>query len=374
MTLQGKGFFIWKIRSCDSANVTNIAAAAQAAGLTHVLVKIADGTRYYNLDPNTNADLVPALVRALHDRNIAVWGWHYIYGEQPTAEAQNAVKRVKELGVDGYVINAEVEFKAPGMEGAAKTFVSELRRGLPSPYPVALSSFRFPSYHMQFPWKAFLDQCDYNMPQVYWLLATDAGAQLRRSYREFQSIDPLRPIIPTGSTFSYEGWTPTSSQILEFLNVAKSLNLSAANFYSWDACRSSSSLRPLWNTISDFSWPVEEQVIEKTIPEKLIAAMNAHSLEAVADLYSANAVHITAERTISGREAIRNWYATLMFDLLPGASYKITSSTGSEPSLHFSWTAQGTGVSISNGEDTLGIQNGKIVYHYSKHTLTRKTG
>jgi len=266
-----------------------------------------------------------------------------------------------------------VEFKAPGMDGAAKTFVNELRRGLPSPFPVALSSFRFPSYHMQFPWKTFLDQCDYNMPQVYWLLATDAGAQLRRCYREFQSIDPVKPIIPTGSTFSYEGWTPTVSQITEFLTVAKSLNLTAANFYSWDACRSSSSLRPLWNTISDFNWPVRDEQVTQSIPEQLFAAMNAHSLDAVANLYAPNAVHINAERTLSGREAIRSWYASLLFDQLPGANFKITSATGSEPSLHINWNAQNTNGVLLTGEDSLGIQDGKIAYHYSQHKITAKS-
>ena len=49
MGLTGKGFWIWKIPNCESSNVESIANLAQAAHLSHVLVKIADGKRYMNV-------------------------------------------------------------------------------------------------------------------------------------------------------------------------------------------------------------------------------------------------------------------------------------------------------------------------------------
>jgi len=201
MGLTGKGFFIWKIRDCESGSPTGIAAAAQAAGLSHVLIKIADGMNHSNVDSAAGVDYVPTVVQALHNIAIQAWGWHYVYGGDPDGEAWNGGRRARALGLDGYVIDAEVEYKAAGMSSAAKRYVSDLRGYLGS-MPIALCSFRFPSYQMELPWGEFLNKSDYNMPQVYWEQAHNAGAQLTRSFREFQSLNPYRPYLATGATYS----------------------------------------------------------------------------------------------------------------------------------------------------------------------------
>ena len=50
MSLKGKGYWIWKIPSCENGDANAIANVAAAAGLTHLLIKIADGTNSYNID------------------------------------------------------------------------------------------------------------------------------------------------------------------------------------------------------------------------------------------------------------------------------------------------------------------------------------
>ena len=62
MTLTGKGFFIWKIKNCESGNATSIASVAQAASLSHALIKIADGAFVYNYDSTNKVDLIPPVV------------------------------------------------------------------------------------------------------------------------------------------------------------------------------------------------------------------------------------------------------------------------------------------------------------------------
>ncbi len=252
MAPTGKGFYIWQIRRCEGGNVTAIANAAKQAGLRHILVKIADGTSPYNLDPNTGADLVPPLVQALRAQNIEVWGWHYIYGYDPDGEAAIAIQRVRQLGLDGYVIDAEEQFKLPGRDEVARRFMRLLRQALPT-FPMALSSYRFPTYHPQFPWQAFLEKVDINMPQVYWVQAHNPGEQLTRCLREFQAITPFRPLIPTGAAFKQGDWQPTSAEIVEFLDTARQLNLSAANFWEWGHTRLY--LPALWTTIATYNWP-----------------------------------------------------------------------------------------------------------------------
>jgi len=81
--ITGKGMFIWKLYRCENGDPQAIANVAAQAGLSHVLVKIADNSGIYNYDWDNHRDLVPPVVSALKARGIEVWGWHYVYGKDP---------------------------------------------------------------------------------------------------------------------------------------------------------------------------------------------------------------------------------------------------------------------------------------------------
>ncbi len=365
MTLQGKGFMIWKIPSCEGGNADAIASVAQAAGLTHVLIKIADGIYSYNVDSNTNVDLVPPVVAALKARGLQVWGWHYVYGYNPLGEARIAIQRVNELGLEGYIIDAEGEFKLDGRDAVATEYMNELRRGLPNT-PIALCSFRFPSYHPQFPWKEFLEKCDYNMPQVYWQEANNPGEQLQRCVREFQALTPYRPIMPTGPVYRNYGWEPTTEEIIEFLDTVRALDLSSTNFFAWDYGRTI--LTNLWEAIANYSW--NDSPAPESLPVQYIKALNTRDPNQIAELYTPNAVHVTAAQTIQGRDAIRSWYTTFLNESLPDATFQLTGAGGDESAQPFTWVANSSGRRVPNGSDTIGIIDNKIAYHYSFFTVT----
>ncbi len=192
MSLKGKGYWIWKIPNCENGDPNAIAGVAEAAGLTHLLIKIADGTNSYNID-STGVDLVPPVIAAARNKSLACWGWQYVYGYDPIGEANKAIQRITQLGLDGYVVDAEAEYKQPGKATAATTFMNQLRASLPN-FPIALSSYRYPSYHPQFPWVEFLTQCDLNMPQVYWELNHNPGNSL------FAASMNSRPWSPSGQS------------------------------------------------------------------------------------------------------------------------------------------------------------------------------
>ena len=78
-----------------------IVQRAQDAGLRFVAIKVADGSSAYN------ADLAPAVTQALQAADIQVWGWHFLYGDSPEAEADVSIARICELNLDGLVIDAE---------------------------------------------------------------------------------------------------------------------------------------------------------------------------------------------------------------------------------------------------------------------------
>jgi hypothetical protein len=366
MTLVGKGFFVWKIPKCEGGVPAAIAARAVAARLSHVLIKIADGSNWmYNYDYDTRTDLVPPVVQALRAAGVSVWGWHYVRGDNPSAEARLAVERMKALGLDGYVIDAEGEYRHTEKRAAAKTFMEELRAGLPQT-PVALSTYRFPRIHQPLPWTEFLERCDLVMPQVYFEGAHNPEEQLARSVEQYAALRPARPFVPTIPTYASSTWRPTPGEIARMLGKARELGLTAANAWSWDFA-SRSAFSDLWDAMATFDWPPETPVGD--VPERLVEALNRHEPEAVAGLYAENAAHVTGARTIVGQGAILDWYRKVFTELLPEADFEMTGKSGSANSRHFTWTAKGPQGSVRDGNDTLGLREGRIQYHYSQFSI-----
>lgn len=369
MTLEGKGFFIWKIKNCEGGDANKIAQVAKSAGFSHVLIKVANGIYTYNYDWDRNVDLVPPVANALRSVGIQVWGWHYVYGESPSKEANKAVERVQGLNLDGFVVDAEAPYKKPNKAPAAKTYMRKLRAGVGDNFPLALSSYRFPSLH-RIPWNEFLEKCDYNMPQVYWIGAHNPGSQLSRTLEEFDSsqLKYHPPIIPTGAAFTEHGWSPTAAEVQEFLVTARSFNLSAANFWEWHNCRDLLTPRhKIWNTISSYDWGGPQP--PQDITARYVAALNSHNPDQVMNLYTDRAVHVTGARTIVGKEKIEAWYRTFFNEILPNASFVLTGTSGGGNNRHHTWTAQSSNGKVNNGSDTLGLQDGKIVYHYTFFTV-----
>lgn len=366
MTLYGKGFYVWQIPRCEAGVPGAIAARAAAAGLSHVLIKIADGATWaYNYDYATKTDLVPPVLQALREVGIQVWGWHYVRGDDPVGEARLAVQRSRALGVDGYVVDAEAEYKRPGKRTAAQRFMQELRAGLPQ-LPIALSSYRFPSTHPSLPFSEFLERCDYAMPQVYFELAHNPEEQLERSVSQYMALRPARPVIPTGPAYGRGTWRPTQDELVRFMSRAKAMGLTGVNMWSWEYA-TKVQYADLWEAVAHFDWPASAPVAD--MPERLVGRWNQHDPALVAGLYLDSAAHVTGARTVVGREPIQQWYGVLMNQLLPGAQFQMTGKSGSGPSRQFTWIAQSDHGVVMDGNDTLGLRDGRIQYHYTYFTI-----
>jgi hypothetical protein len=366
MTLEGKGFFTWKIPNCENGDPGKIATRAVEAGLTHLVIKIADGPMIYNGNWGDAKDYNTPVIAALRAKGLKVWGWHYIYGDDPIGEANIAIARIKQYNLDGYVIDAEKEFEIPGKKTAVNKYINQLRTALPN-LPIALSSYRFPSLHPLVPWTEFLEGCNLVMPQVYWMKAHNPGDQLGRCVNEYQAKKPSLPIVPTGAAFREYGWNPTDAEVLEFFKKAKDLNLSAVNFWEWSDARSGT-IPGVWDTIKEFKWREKDE--PKDICVTFMEAMNTHDIDKIMNLYCLPAIHINAIRTSAGFDKLREWYKKLFSEILPDSHFILGSYNGKGSSRHMTWTASSSKGVIRNGNDTLGLVKGKISYHYSFFTVT----
>lgn len=358
LLLEGKGIYIWKIHNCEGGNPTAILNRTCEAGFTHVLIKIADGPRAYNVD------LAAPLVEALKGAGIKTWGWQFVYGDEPFGEADIAVHRIRTLGLDGFAVNAESHYK--GKHAAASAYMASLTSRVD--VPLALSSFRYPAYHVTLPWTEFLSGCALNMPQVYWVQAANPTQQLDRSIAQFQNIYPIRPIVPTGAAYAEYGWRPTAAQVREFLAHAREIGLSAANFWSWDYAGSSAG-RDLWDAIAGYEWPVSAPVLD--VVDRLLNALNRQDVDAVIGLYQPNAVLVTSRETLQGHLEIRQYYLNLLAAQLPQARFVLETRVIDGNIRHIKWDAIGAtnGKSVNDGLDTIGLRQGLIQYHSSVYRI-----
>jgi hypothetical protein len=358
MTLEGKGFFIDVLSECEEGNPASILAATQAAGLSHVVVKIADQGEPVGVD-DSGIDITAPIVRTLRSFGLAVWGWHSVKGSNPPAEADIAIQRTQALGLDGYVVVIGNEYQSPGMAESARQFMAELRGALKIPF--ALSSFRFPAYHPALPWSTFLEFCDLHMPRVTWENGHDAGAQLRESKRQCDALPNARPLIPTGAAYSTSGWLPTVDEIHDFLNTAIALKLTAVNFQSWDACRQK--LPPIWETVAGFAWPGPTRApfspLDAFLTEYLVA-LNSHQPEKAGSLYDPAANQVWADKVRSSASDIQAGFADLFNNISASTIFTICQARAEDDSRKFSWKA-----GLFNGETTLVLENGKIILEYT---------
>jgi hypothetical protein len=251
--LSGKGFFIWEIKNCEGGDSAKIAAAAKAAGLSWVAIKIADGYAKSNYDKDRALDLVPPVVTALKAQGLKVLGWQYVYGFVPAAEARAVIAPIKTLGLDGFIVDAEAEYEKQGMASAAKTYMGLLRSAFPR-LLIALCSYRFPGLHKTIPWEEFLSQCNLNMPQMYWEKAHNPTAQLNECVEQFRGLKTKIDILPVGPTYKNAGWQPTAADILGFQTAAANLGLKGTGYFSWDECRRD--LPALWDAVAGIAQTV----------------------------------------------------------------------------------------------------------------------
>lgn len=371
MSLRGKGFMIINIQDCEGGDPRLIARQAQACGLKHIAVKIADGPWRWNF-LRCGQDLVPDLVTELHKQGIHVWGWHLIYGYQPLIEANIAVRRLMELpGLDGYIIDAGASFI--GHTDLADDFMLQVKNSLPNT-PIALCSFRYPQANPNFPWNTFLSRCSWYMPQIYWLGSGNAGNQMRTSIAQFNQMEHKQSIMPVGTAFEEavfergrkRWYKPTSGDVQDFLNTAVQMNLPAVSFYSWDWCRSR--LPDVWDAIASFQWPGIEQ--PRDIRDRLLTALNTQDTHSLSNLYQPDALYITPEGPVYGLEQIQQRYQAFFREKLPGAKYNITAHNGVGNMVHFTWEAQSSLARIQNAADSLYLVDGKIGCHYSHFTVS----
>lgn len=262
--IEGKGYFMWRVEKILTRpgirSPQEAAEKAAAAGVEHIIVKIADGEDNYPL-PQTDSDGVKEratvdLIAALRAAGITVWGWAFAYGQDadPQKQARKLAERAKYFELTGLVVNAEDigerRWSVAGGSTRARDYMGALRHELSGAQGathgaiIGFSSYRYMRYHPTFPFSAFMEDSDIAMPQIYWVAKGegDSLVSLRRSYEEYKQLFPKKMFVPTGAAFGemYGSendryyWSASPLQIHRFMDQARALGLPAVTFWSWE--------------------------------------------------------------------------------------------------------------------------------------------
>ncbi len=258
--IDGKGFFTWRVEKILTRpgirSAQEAAEKARAAGVEHVIVKIADGEKPFPLPEKDSGgakeQATADLIAALRAAGITVWAWSFAYGQDadPQRQAKMFAERARHFEMRGLVINAEDlgerRWSSAGGAARARDYMGALRHELRDVdgLVTGFSSYRFMRYHPSFPFAAFMEDCDVAMPQVYWVAKGDGDAlvNLRQSYEEYKQRFPNKLYVPTGAAYGEMSawnnerffWSASPLQIHRFMDQARALGLPAVTFWSWE--------------------------------------------------------------------------------------------------------------------------------------------
>jgi hypothetical protein len=333
VTLTGIGCYFEAIPDAPDNGVLAFSEGARRAGLGHVILKVVPDKLEHGFAQTS------MVVNTLKETGLEVWGWQHIRGVDPALEAQLAIQSVNLLNLDGFVFQAGAEFEAPGKDSVANAYIRALRAGMPD-LLIALSAFCFPSYHPHFPWQNFLTYCDYNMPHTRLRAGENPDSQIVRCLREFQSLQPNRPMIPTIQFNSNNGVKPSAKAVRDFLLTSQDLNLKGVNLWGWDISVSDT-LSDTLETVQNFISVQPSQ--NPDIAERYIDALNSGNPAEVVQFYSSRCALVTSSSTYVGKKRVKSYFQKLLSKRLPDSFFELTGLSGAGSSRNFAWRARSRG-------------------------------
>ena len=251
-----KGAMVWKLREWQGGDPAAQVAQAIDLGLSHVSLKIIDGTneKWESIwVKRQNYELLPDTIAALREEGIGVKAWGWTYGRYPQAEAEKTIELCRKYGIQEYDIDAEHQYNKKGMAPAAETYSCALAGAVPE-IRVGLCSYRFVRTHQpDFPIDAFAPFMDYWCPQVYFLGDNRIGggaSQLEVSSKQYDTIRKL-PYLGVAPTYPWGEWLASKDQLMLFF--AKARELGHEGFMIWDLPQAS---QEQLEAVREFVWHV----------------------------------------------------------------------------------------------------------------------
>lgn len=250
--IEGKGMWIWKFRQSESGDAQAIVDRAQAAGLTHLWVRVGDSR-----DGFYAGEVLDDLVPRARARGLAVVGWGFPYLHDPVADAAWAAQALAWTGPGGEVLDGfspDLERSTEGVvmtERRVRVYLGLVRQAA-GPRLVVGTVYR-PTDRLwasDYPYRAIAAYVDALAPMVYWG-CTEPGDAVTQALERLRDLAPVH-VIGQGYDMAAEGGragAPTAVETGRFLGVARDGQALGASLWVWQSMSADQ-----WGALSDFSW------------------------------------------------------------------------------------------------------------------------
>lgn len=192
--ITGRGMFIWNLGKTENGNIQAILDKCKECDISWVAVKAGDHGKAWS-------QFSDGLVYSFHLHNIPVLGWSYDVPEKVKEQVQ-VVKRVYELGGDGFLIDAEEPWDS-GKDEFAKQYMDGIHSAFDtSSFLLGDCPWDVVSYHSDFPFTKFGEQLDFRAPQCYAvahkLSVEKSFERYVESWKRYEAAKPQakRPHLP----------------------------------------------------------------------------------------------------------------------------------------------------------------------------------
>lgn len=231
----GKGMYLWLVYRIAGGDPEKIGRLLAEAKIERLDVKVANGNAEYNVpkwsNPTWGRNVKPEWVAKLRQHwDGKIMGWTFNLGWDAAGEANQAVKQVRELGLDYYGMDAESVFeKQPNAEERARIVCSEFKQQEPDTplmwvsWPLWKNPYQ-DSRYFGYRWhkwevaRAAMQFCDFASPMVYWPNTGVWWAKfwLDNSIKQWTDLVTTKPIIPIGRLYTGDGGTCTAEAVAAF--------------------------------------------------------------------------------------------------------------------------------------------------------------
>lgn len=231
----GKGDWIYILSTAigqHGGSAASLMAYEKSQGMDYVIIKTADGANDF---PTGSPQFTSNVVDSAHAAGLKVFGYIRSWGTNIAGEI-TVITNAMNLGVDGYVIDAEIEWESQHLANN-KVAATNLCQGIRAAYPkrfLAHSPFPIISVHTSFPYREFGLYCDAVMPQAYAGLLgyTPSGmvTKLDQEWKNWQNALPAaylgakKPIVVAAQAWdsSPDGDAPTTGvEVDAFMDALK---------------------------------------------------------------------------------------------------------------------------------------------------------
>lgn len=196
----GRNLYIWRLSRCERGNIERIIQRCKRCGITGLFIKAGDQGRPWGQFTQT-------LVERLHAAGLKVYGWSYDTPDR-IQEQFDVARRVRDLGADGYLIDAEIEWdKDPKADAHAAEYADLLATLASDRFCILDAPWDVVAAHRSFPFTAFSKGVIARCPQNYHIAHK---MSVRKSWDRFwdswtkygkQRPAAVRPLVPSLSAW-----------------------------------------------------------------------------------------------------------------------------------------------------------------------------